>query len=286
MFKSILRRLRPRFSVRMLLALVLVSGIGLGILAATVRKARRQRHAVVATKKLGWWVYYEGEYYQAGFRPRNGPARHGWLRKWLGDDFFDTVTHVTLFSSSDHIDADMAHIEAFPELEQLCVDRLPVTDAGIAHLSGLSKLQRLSLREVPITDAALDPVSRLPSLTVVCLDRTRVGDGALLSLGRMPQLRLLSLEWTHVTDAGLAHLVGLQRLESLHVNCTAITDVGLPHLYHLPSLKDLWLIDTFVTPEGVASIKAALPDCQVHWYPKGTVAGPFTPRPEIPEPNP
>jgi hypothetical protein len=202
MFKSILRRLRPRFSVRILLALVLVSGIGLGILAATVRKARRQRHAVVATKKLGWWVYYEGEYYQAGFRPRDEPARLGWLREWLGDDFFDRVTHVTLIASSNDIDADMTNIEAFPELEQLCADHLPVTDAGIAHLSGLSKLQRLSLREVPITDAALDPLSRLSSLKVVCLDRTRVGEGALLESDASTLLSESGMDPHHRCRAG------------------------------------------------------------------------------------
>jgi hypothetical protein len=42
-----------------------------------------------------------------------------------------------------------------------------------------------------------------------------------------------------------------------------VTDAGLEHLKSLASLKELELWDTQVTKEGLAKLKAALPNCKI-----------------------
>jgi hypothetical protein len=303
MFKSILWRHRGRIFLTSLLLFLFLAVVDLGLeAAAKLRVARRQRDAVAATRGLKWQVYYEKQFYQGGMSPvrkrPTPPPRYQWLRKWLGDDLFEPVTRISIHCASDASDETMIHFASLPNLEDVRIDHVPVTDSGIGQLAGLTKLQVLALSEVPISDAALDPLSRLPSLKHLGLERTRIGDGALLYVGRITQLRSLSLAKTritdaglaqvsglhqlerldlhntHITDAGLAHLVGLIHLEHLNLWFTNITDDGLNKLHGMTSLKYLLLRGTRTTAEGVAAIKQSLPACQVVWFPDEDDFGP------------
>jgi hypothetical protein len=283
------KRRWPRFSVRTMVVLVLVAGLGLSWVASKFRAARRQREAVEAIVKVRGEVDYGQQsrvvHWALGQRLRFGPPpRHAWLRDRLGDDLFESVTVARLTGQGPATDSDAAYLAALPDLEEVCIDHVPITDAGLAPLAGLAKLRRLRLTDVPITDAGLAPAPRWPRLTDVTLDRTRVGDAALAYLGRMSQLRMLSLQWTRVTDAGLAHLKDLRRIEWLDLTCTDVTDAGLVHLRGIASLKFLYIGGTGVTSGGRDSIRAALPRCDVGWWPRH--GGPGSGGPDIPEPKP
>jgi hypothetical protein len=274
-----------RFGLRTLFVLVLAIGVGLGWFAAKLRRARLQRNAAIAVVSLNGTVDY-GKNFRLeswGRLPLGPPpTSHAWLRKRFGDDLFDSVTGVVFFRQAGVTDADMALLDAFPDLEGLHISKAPVAD--LSHLAHLRSLQRVMLSEIPISDASLTSIASLPKLTHVNLSRTRIGDAGLAILGTMPQLRSLDLQWTRVTDAGLIHLSGLNRIEWLQLDCTEITDSGLDHLRGLLSLKYLSIAATRVTPDGKSSIEAALPNSNVTWWLRhGDLS---QGGPEIPEPQP
>jgi Leucine Rich repeat len=281
-------RRRLRFSVRTLLVLVLILGAALGWVADKLRRARRQHEASVAVVSRHGTVDY-GKAFRLeswGKLPLGPPPRHVWLREHLGDDLFETVTHVAFFRQPEVTDLDMAVLDAFPDLEEFHVSKAPVTDKGIAHLAGMKKLRRVTISEAPITDSSLLAIGRLPHLDQLDLNGTRITDAGLVALDAMPHLLTLDLQWTRITDAGLVHLAGLKELRFLQLGCTEITDVGLDDLRGLKSLKYLGIAATRVTSEGKASIEAALPGCNVTWWRRHGELSEAGGRPEIPEPRP
>jgi hypothetical protein len=275
-------------SVRGLLVLGLILGAALGWVADKLRRARRQHEASVAVLSRHGTIDY-GESFRLeswGRLPLGAPPRHGWLREWVGDDLFDTVTRVTFFGQEGVGDADLALLEDFPDMEELHVSKAPVTDRGIAHLAGMKRLRRVTISEAPITDRSLVAISRLPRINQLDLNRTRITDAGLVALDAMPHLLTLDLQWTQVTDAGLVHLAGLRELQFLQLDCTEITDDGLDQLRNLRSLKYLSIAATRVTSEGRASIGAALPGCNITWWGRHGNLNEAGGRPDIPEPTP
>jgi hypothetical protein len=52
-------------------------------------------------------------------------------------------------------------------------------------------------------------------------------------------------------------------LETLVLDHTTITDRSVPHLVTLKKLKHLFIADTHISKEGLAQLKAALPECKI-----------------------
>ena len=120
------------FSVRGLVVLVLLIAVVLGWI---VHRAHVQRDAVAAIKQAGGSVLYDWQYKDGrrvdGGRPA-GP-------KWLGPDYFDTVTWAEAGPKAS--DPELAHIGRLTRLAFLNFSDAPaVTDAGLAHLAGLTQL--------------------------------------------------------------------------------------------------------------------------------------------------
>ena len=93
------RRRKFRLSVRGLLVLGLILGSALGWAADKFRRARQQHEASVAVISRHGTIDY-GENFRLecwGKLPLGARPRHVWLREWVGDDLFDTVTNVTFF---------------------------------------------------------------------------------------------------------------------------------------------------------------------------------------------
>jgi hypothetical protein len=83
-----------QYSLRSFLVVVTALAVWLGVV---VNRAREQREAVKAIEALGGDVIYEGEDPFADAEP-SGPA---WLRRVVGNDFFDAVDVVILERKSD-----------------------------------------------------------------------------------------------------------------------------------------------------------------------------------------
>jgi hypothetical protein len=201
-----------RFSLRTLLVLATIASAGFGWLGLKMRQAQRQRAAVEAIRKSKGAIFYEhqvdseGDIINSQVRP--GP---NWLRRVVGDDFFDSVIVVRFGPAAT--DADFRDLVAFDRLKGLVVD-FDQTDAGLADLPKLNRLKWLNL------------------------DHTRTTDAGLIHLARLNRLEWLNLEDTRTTDAGLIHLARLNQLKTLQLKGTRVTDAGCEKLHKaLPNLK-------------------------------------------------
>jgi len=181
-----------RFSVRGLIVLVLVIGVGLGWMVRVVRTAQIQRDAVAAIKNAGGMVAYDGKTWRGPERKDWEPWSRQWLTDHIGVDYFAHFTDVYLsFSSSTATDAAVGQARHLTRVKLLDLDQSSVSDAGLAHLNGLTKFSSVDLSHTQVTDAGLVHLKGLSNLSVLVLDG--------------PQ----------VSDAGLAHLKGLTKLSGL-----------------------------------------------------------------------
>jgi hypothetical protein len=286
-----------RFSVRMLILLVVTTGASLGFL---VMSARSQRDAIAAIAAAhDSWIEFDW----APPRPlsRNWfpsaikPAAKSWLPQWLIDrgavDYVHHVTSVSLYSYDRPVsDAVLEHVSKLPQLErfevpgsrltgdgliklrslsrlrQLNVSDTLIVDADLIHLASLTRLEELDLSKNDLTDAGITHLKNLTSLKSLLLDHNPITGSGLVILKTFPHLEELDLSETSVTDSGLKHLAGSTSLRKLSLGCAAITDAGLAHLKGLSNLAELDLSITRVTDAGLVHLKG-LPKLSVlHLY--------------------
>jgi Leucine-rich repeat (LRR) protein len=232
LFASLLFRRRFQFSIRSLLLLVVAVAIPCSWLAVEMQAAEKQRQAADKIRNMEGQVSYDcGPILPRSVVVPDGPV---WLRRLLGNDFFNDSVNALLFG-----DTEMEWLEGLPNLQLLSLGGNTMTDAGLRHLDGLTQLRLLSL------------------------GFTRVSDAGLQHLERLTRLQVLSLSETNITDSGLQHLRGLTRLETLYLEHTQITDTGLETLKRLTRLQHLELGSTKVTDEGVKHLQQALPKCEI-----------------------
>lgn len=234
------RRNWIQFSLRALLAVTAVLGVWLGI---RVNAARRQREAVSHVLNVGGSVSYDYHKVDADkpnmFNFKASPPGPDWLRRVLGDEYFQEVVRISLRDK-------------------------PVTDDDLKELKQFSKLENLDLSNTRITSAGLSHLVELTNLKCLSLWNTRVDDTGLQHLEHLKNLRQLILDGTQVTDAGIKHLEHLNELhEWLGLVDTEVTDAGLEHLVAFTKLKHLNLRRTKVTEDGVRKLQESLPTTDI-----------------------
>jgi hypothetical protein len=112
-------------SFRSAMLLVLVCGLLSGWMAWRVNRANDQGHAVAAIQRAGGGV---------GFDHKGQPWAPDWLRKRLGDEFFQELTSVQ-FLRPHVTDHDLAPLKSLDRLEELAISGAPITDSGLKHIS-------------------------------------------------------------------------------------------------------------------------------------------------------
>jgi len=83
-----------------MLVVVFVIALGLAWLAARLQQARRQQAAVIAIHQLGGYVQYHNGLDTCGLRATRATPQ-SWIRRVVGDDFFDRVQCVKLQRAHD-----------------------------------------------------------------------------------------------------------------------------------------------------------------------------------------
>ena len=184
-------------------------------------------------------------------------------------------------------DEGLQHLQGLGRLEQLRMNGTPITNAGLAYLKDLPRLETVELRGTRITNEGLKPLlshpliwldlsstlitdqglehlKGFPKLQQLRLNGLKITDAGMEHLAGLPSLHLLEVAGTQISDAGLKHVRKLNNLNWLMLTGTKVSDAGLEELKGLPGLRTLWLERTKnVTEEGVAKLKAALPNCKV-----------------------
>jgi hypothetical protein len=257
-----------RFSVRAMMAMVLITGV---LLSWPIKRANVQRRAVAALRKADSRAYlaYDFEYSADGrVRPNASPWAPAWLRRLIGDEFFQEVDTVSL--QGPVTDATMATLEGLQWLRILHLRDSSRIGDGLVHLRGMRNLERLHLCGPAITDAGLVNLRDLAKLRHLDLEATSVTDAGLAHLSVLNELKAIRIHdrggraarlsgsvVTRVTDAGLMHLARLHRLRLLEISTApGVTDLApLDPQRNLPELIFLNLHDTGVTDAGLAPIE-------------------------------
>jgi hypothetical protein len=202
------RRRWLQYSLRTMMVLVLVFGVGFGWLAFQVQRTQVEQKAATAIEELGGWVE---------FRPASG------------DDLSGYVTGVQL-GDTQVTDTGLAHLRGLTQLRWLYLHNTQVSDAGLAHLGGLTQLVNLDLDNAQVSDLGLVHLRGLTNIRILSLNNTQVSDAGLLHLRGLTQLQALGLARTQVSDAGLEYLRGLTQLRHLFLNNTRVTDASVAEL--------------------------------------------------------
>ena len=243
-----------QFRLRTLLIGVLVLSLPLSWFAVRMERARRQRVAIAAIRRLGGRVHYE--------TMSSAPE---WARDVLGvHSFLD----IAIASPTAAFGDDEAKcFKDLPDIRGLQLGDVQITDAGLENFRGLTHLWKLYLNKMEITGTGLKHLKELPGLRMLVFVGTPVTDSGLQHLGGLPSLEILVLYDTEITDAGLATLRELPGLKSLKLRGPDITDAGLEYLKGLSKLEFLMLWNTKITPEGVNDLQESLPNCHILYLP-------------------
>lgn len=284
---------RWRVSLRTLMVLILCLAAWLGYEG---HLAREQRKAVQAIKAYGGFVAYDWEYVGDKQTPGRRPLAPGWIRRAIGDEYFQDVVEVNLtygtapdgkrIETTRTTDDVISRLCAFPALKYLYIHETQatdgamdvvgklrglevlmmwdaaVTDAGMAKLKGLTNLKNIHVSKAGLGDESLKHLAGLPRLEHLSLQDNRFTDKGLAHIRDMTNLKSLvpDLGKTDITDAGMAHLRKLTKLEQLGLQRTKVTDAGLKELTGLVNLKELWVSGSRITPDGSKRFKAEMPN--------------------------
>lgn len=159
---------------------MLLLAVGIGWVT---QRVQRQRQAVSRIVGYGGHVNYDYQFDGAGKFRRDAfgnalrdlePAGPRWLRKLLGDDYFQTPVKVWLESEEGvgFIDAELESLapslESLPNMKSLSLVGSPITDQGLVHLRGLSQLVELDCRGTKVTDQGIESLQQhLPRCKII-----------------------------------------------------------------------------------------------------------------------
>jgi hypothetical protein len=207
-------------------------------------RARDQRRALEAVARSGGSVCFDWEPALTSdwispmvSKPGGAPPAPEWLRRRLGDEFFQEVVYVRL-GRGPLQERDFEAIGRLGSVRGLNLHMTRFDGAWLVHLRGLAGLRGLGLAMTAVGDDDLEPIARLPMLEDLTLHWTKVGDDGVAKLGRLRRLRILTLSHTRVTDRSLGPLGSLIGLEDVSLNDTGISPEGAERLRRaLPRAK-------------------------------------------------
>lgn len=183
----------------------------------------------------------------------------------------------------------MACVKQIQTLKSLYIDNKAIDDATIEHICELKNLEHLAflatsgltsrhlerlkflanLRALDFTCGSISGQDlalleeNFPNLEKLFLFNNPLKNADLKYLSGLTKLTELALDLTTIGNNGLMHLRPLKKLRLLKIRRTLIDDAAVEHLTSLKNLRELDLGETGVTSVGVATLRTALPDCNI-----------------------
>jgi hypothetical protein len=261
-----------KVSLRGMMIVIALLAIWLGW---RVNKASNQRETVAIIKKHGGRVAYDW----------SGPATKGpsgrtppgpvWLRKWLGDEYFQELVYVNMAYSDPELSDVTPRLGTFASLNSLDlpVDGSQGTDQICRDLEACQSLEKLTMAGKSITDSGIDRLKSLKSLKYLRVSAAGLTDESLESLKNLPKLESLELHGSGFTERGLSHIRAMTSLRRLSLEGTprVINGPGIACLRSLPALDTLMLMSSQITDDGMAEL-ATLPNLRVLYVRRSSVS--------------
>ena len=185
------------------------------------------------------------------------PARHRWLRHFVGEKLFYSIDGIYYMGSSELAGPSLVFVAQLSRVNELGLSMTKVSDSDLAPLTQSNiNLAGLDLSLTDITNDGLLLVSRIHTLQQLNLEGTLVTDVGLKPLHNLN--RLESLVSPDVSDEGMRYITDIPKLRHLTVNGT-VTTKGLQYLRKLPELESFTLRGPPADDDAVA-LFAALPN--------------------------
>ena len=166
------------------------------------------------------------------------------------------MTDLTYLRLDDNQISDLNPLSGLTNLTFLSLAVNQISD--LSPLSGLTNLTSLSLRDNRISD--ISPLIGLTHLSLLELAANEISN--IDALTGMTNLSLLGLSGNQVSDISI--LSGLTSISGLILDNNQVSD--LTPLADLENLTILVLMgNPLITDEKVDELKAALPDCEIHY---------------------
>jgi hypothetical protein len=127
-----------------------------------------------------------------------------------------------------------------------------ITGPEMAHLEALPNLRDLSLLNLSVSDAALEPVGRMQHLTLV---RVPVTDAALKKLENLGQLEWLRISGTTITSASVSFLQ--EKLPDCWISWEQESLPTVTQIRHLEVHERNQPLRTILSPSEIAAVKEA-----------------------------
>jgi hypothetical protein len=221
-------------------SLLLVTLVVCLVLSRYVERVRRQQQAVATIQASGGTVMYDfHEVAPRTVSTAGHPSGPEWLRKLLGDDYFQGPVWVCFLGNAQGNEWVNA-VGDLPSTKYLLLARDDVNDDVLARLPFLPNLEELHLYHAAVSDRGVE------------------------QLRKFPHLRWLVARGSGITDCGLRGLAAFE-LEEANLRDTRISDAGVPTLITMTRLEKLEVRGTRITKAGAERLRRALPKCKVHW---------------------
>ena len=242
-----------QFSLRTFVIVITVFAAWLGYVSF---RAREQREVVARIKELGGYVQYD---YQMGKNPQKNPPGWPWLRRLVGDEYFQDVEYANL-DGTKVSDSDLRLICKLRRTKKLSLNKTDVSDEGLISIRGMTELNYLGLMKSKVTTEGIRLLPPPRNGCTLVLEDTSVGDSAVANLSRCG---LLNLQGTSITSQGIKELAESKTLNVLSISRTAVDDAAVPSLVKIKTLSWLTVSDTRISGEGLFTLRSALPQCNV-----------------------
>lgn len=234
------RAFQWRFSLGAMLA-----GVGFlcMLLAGPANQAHRQREAAMAVSRFGGQLVYRHQRNGDELDERAEPPAPHWLRRLLGDDYFQEATELWLNSRLSDAELDKI-LAGLPRLRRLVVCGDDVGPRASARLTNMPELEDLVLGSAGFSKA----------------------DDWVLWVRRCARLRYLGLSHSNLTDIGAERMVGMDCLEELVVLNTFVTERALDSFGKLPNLRRLeGPMPGWASAGAIARFRRSHPGCVLEY---------------------
>lgn len=196
---------RWKVALRVVIGVLLVTGMASGFIAMGRQKARKQSEAIREIVAASGLVYLDYQWKNGRILTEGRPPQAAWVRKLVGPENLDRAVALDLRGVND-VDGVVPLLPLLPYLVDLNAASTPLDDPALETIGRLGNLARLDVSQTAITDTGVASLVRLTNLTALSLASTNVTDQCVDDLRKLKRLQQLDLTATRISANAIKQL--------------------------------------------------------------------------------